>query len=87
MTPSSFSFKLSVPTDPDAVVIIGEVARHAAEYAKLGAGEAKQFSEQAKAAAGKAFKGAGATCLAVFGAADGTLTMTIGGESVSQPLS
>lgn len=86
MSPSSFTFKLSVPNDPDATVIIGEVARHAAEYAQLDAGAAKSFADQARSAAGKALKANGQSTLAVFAAADGTLTMTMGGESVSHPL-
>lgn len=87
MSPSAFTFKLSVPNDPDSTVIIGEVAKHAAEYAKLDAGAAQSFCERAKAVAGKALQASGQTSLAVFEAAQGTLTMTIGGESVSQPLS
>jgi hypothetical protein len=87
MSPSSFTFKLSVPNDPDAAAIIGELARHAAEYARLDAGAVESFCEQARSAAGAAFKSGGATSHAVFAAADGRLTMTIGGESVSQPLS
>ena len=87
MSPSSFSFKLSVPNDPDATAIIGEVARHAAEYAGLDAGAAASFAGASKSAAIKAMKGGGATHLAVFAAADGKLSMTIGGEAVSQPLS
>lgn len=87
MSPSSFTFKLSVPNDPDGAAIIGEMARHAAEYAKLDAGVAESFSQQARTAAGRAFAAGGTTAQAVFAAADGALTMTIGGESVSQPLS
>jgi hypothetical protein len=87
MSPSSFSFKFSVPGDPDAAAIIGELARHAADYAQLDAKEAEAFSQQAETAALKAFKAGAATSLAVFAAANGTLTMTIGAESVSQPLS
>jgi hypothetical protein len=87
MSPSSFSFKLSVPNDPDAAALIGEMARHAAEYANLAAAAAEAFSQQARATAGRAFKAGGTTCLAVFAAADGTLTLTMGSESTSHPLS
>ena len=87
MSPSSFTFKLSVPNDPDSTAIIGEMARHAAEYARLDAGVAQSFADQARAAAGKALTAAGQTTMAVFAAAEGTLTMTMGGESVSQSLS
>jgi hypothetical protein len=87
MSPSSFSFKLSVPNAPDSIAIIGEMARHVAEYAQLDGAVAASFAERAKGAAGKVLSAAGSHTLAVFAAADGTLTMTLGGESVSQPLS
>jgi hypothetical protein len=87
MSPSSFTFKLSVPNDPDSVTIIGEVARHAAGYANIEAGAADSFAGRAKAAASKAMKTGGATTMVVFAAADGALTATIGGESVSESLS
>ena len=87
MSPSSFSFKLSVPNDPDSTAIVGEVARHAAEYANLGAAAVQAFAERAQAAAAKAFKNGSQTSQATFAAADGALTMTIGDESVSERLS
>ena len=87
MSPSAFTFKLSVPNDPDSVAIIGEMARHAADYAKLEAGAAQSFAERARTAAVKALTPAGQSTLAVFAAADGALTLTMGGEAVSQPLS
>lgn len=87
MSPSSFSFKLSVPNDPDSTTIIGEMARHAAEYARLDAAAAAAFASASTGAATKAMTGGAAHLLAVFAAADGRLSMTIGGEAVSQPLS
>jgi hypothetical protein len=87
MSPASFTFKLSVPNDPDSTAIIGEVARHAAEYARLDAAVAASFAERARSAAGRALTATGQSAVAVFAAADGTLTLSIGGESVSQPLS
>jgi hypothetical protein len=87
MSPSAFTFKLSVPNDPDSVAIIGEMAKHAAGYAKLDAAAAHSFAERARAAAVKALTPTGQSTVAVFAAADGALTLTMGGESVSQPLS
>jgi hypothetical protein len=87
MSPSSFTFKLSVPNDPDSVIIIGEVARHAAGYANIEAGAADAFAGRAKAAASKAMKAGGPTTLVVFAAANGALTATIGSELVSESLS
>ena len=88
MTPSEFSFKLSVPNDPQMASIVGDMARHAAEYAKLEDGAAKSFCDRALAAAGKMLKGDDTkTTLAVFTAANGALTLTLGTETISELLS
>jgi hypothetical protein len=87
MSPSSFTFKVSVPNDPGLATVVGELAKHAADYAKLEAGKAAAFVERAETLAAKMLKGAGgASCTAVIAAADGKLTLTIGGESASQSL-
>ena len=86
MTPSSFTFKVSVPNDPDLATVVGELARHAADYAQLDAGTAAAFVERAHAMAANALKSGGGSCTAVIAAADGKLTVTIGGESASQSL-
>ena len=88
MTPSEFSFKLSVPNDPQMASIVGDMARHAAEYAKLEDGTAASFCDRALAAASKVLKGDNTTTtLAVFAAANGALTLTLGAETISAPLS
>ena len=88
MSPSAFTFKLSVPNDPRMAIIVGDMARHAAEYASLDEATAAAFAGRALAAAGRLLKGdSNKTTLVVFAAADGALTATIGGESISQPLS
>ncbi|MGH9219385.1 MAG: hypothetical protein ACRD1W_08780 [Vicinamibacterales bacterium] len=88
MTPSEFSFKLSVPNDPQMASIVGDMARHAAEYAKLEDGATKSFCDRALAAAGKMLEGDDTkTMLAVFTAADGALTLTLGAETISELLS
>ncbi len=87
MTPTSFTFKLSVPNDLHLASIVGEMAKHAADYAQLEAPAAAAFADRAQAIAVKAIKsGAGPAITAVFAAKDGKLTMTIGGDSASQPL-
>ena len=86
MSPSSFTFKVSVPNDPGLVTVVGELAKHAADYAQLDAGKAAAFMERAQALAAKVLKGGGGPCTAVIAAADGQLTMTIAGESASQHL-
>ena len=87
MSPSSFTFELTVPNDPEGVTVVTAVTAHAVEYANLDAGAGAAFVERVRQAARQAFRSAtGHNCLAVFAAADGHLTVTIGGESASQPL-
>lgn len=88
MGPSSFTFKLSVPNDPRMATVVGDMARHAAQYAALDEAAAASLAGRALAAAGKILAGDGnKTTLVVFAAANGALTVTIGAESISQPLS
>ena len=88
MTPKDFSFKVTVPADPEGASIVAVVTGHAVEYAGLDGAAGAAFVERARAAALKALNGAGPRqgCLAVVAAANGHLTVTIGAESVSQPL-
>lgn len=87
MNPSSFTFKLTVPNDPGVTDILVGMAVHAAEYANLDGAAAAAFVERVRATAGRALNGGGGpSCQAVFAAADGRLTVTLGGETVSQPL-
>jgi hypothetical protein len=87
MNPSEFTFKLTVPNDPEGVTVVAAVAAHAVEYANIDAGAGAAFVERVRDVARQAFKsGSGTSCLAVFAAADGQLTLTIGGQSASQPL-
>jgi hypothetical protein len=87
MTPDSFTFKLTVPTDPEGATVVGVVAAHAVEYAKIDKAAGDAFVTRARSAAAQALKGAtGHSCQVVFAAADGQLTVTIGAQSVSEPL-
>jgi hypothetical protein len=87
MTPSSFKFKVSVPNDPRQATVVGELAKHAAEYANLDAGAAAAFGQRVEALAVKALKaGTGNSTTAVIAAADGKLTVTVGSESASHSL-
>ena len=90
MTPNAFTFKLTVPNDPAG----GHHGRrngrrHAAEYAELeGARPERRSSSACAGAAVKALRATSAAsdawrCLPPPTA---QLTVTIGGESVSQPL-
>ena len=87
MSPSSFTFKLTVPNDPEGVTVVAAVAAHAVEYAKLDAAAGAAFIERVCDVAQNALASAtGHNCLAVFAAANGELTVTMGSQSASQPL-
>ena len=53
MTPSSFTFRLTVPNDPNLAGIVAEIARHAAEYAELKGAAGDGFVERARGAAAR----------------------------------
>ena len=88
MTPKDFSFKVTLPADPEGATVVAMIAGHAVEYAGFDGAAGKAFVERVRAAALKGLKGAVPRqgCLAVIAAANGHLTVTIGAESVSQPL-
>lgn len=87
MSPASFSFKLTVPNDPEGVSVVAAMAAHAVEYAQIDAGAGAAFLDRVrKAAAREMTSTGGASCLAEFAAANGQLTVTIGSQSASQPL-
>jgi hypothetical protein len=87
MSPSSFTFKLTVPNDPEGVTVVAAVAAHAVEYAKFDAAAGVAFVDRARQLAAGVLRSAnGHNCLAVFAAANGELTITMGGQSASHPL-
>jgi hypothetical protein len=87
MSPSEFTFKLTIPNDPDGVTVIGAMAAHAVDYAKIDAPRGAAFVARVRDTAEQAMKAhAGSPCLAVFAAADGQLTVTLGSLSISEPL-
>jgi hypothetical protein len=87
MTPQAFSFRLTVPTDPDGATVVAAVAAHAVQYSGADAAAGAAFVERVRAAATQALQSAsGHNCLAVIAAKDGQLTVTMGGQSVSVPL-
>jgi hypothetical protein len=87
MSPSAFTFKLTIPNDPDGATIAAGVAAHAAEYAKLPEADRAAFAALVRDFAGKVLKaGTAHACVMVFAAADGQLTVTAGKDSISQPL-
>jgi len=88
MTPKDFSFKVTLPADPEGATVVALIAGHAVEYAGLDGAAGAAFVERVRAAAKKALTRATprAGCLAVIAAADGHITVTVGSESVSQSL-
>ena len=61
MSPSSFTFKLTVPNDPEGVTVVAAVAAHAVEYAQLDAAAGAAFVERVREAARQACNGDPAT--------------------------
>jgi len=87
MSPSSFTFRLTVPHDPEGIAVLAAVAAHAVEYANIEAGAAAAFLARVRDVAATVLSpSTGAACLVVFSAADGELTVTIGDQSASQAL-
>jgi hypothetical protein len=100
MSPSDFTFKLTVPNDPEGASVVAVVATHAIDYTNIDKAAGASFVDQVRAFAAHALKSAAAGksstsetsitsstyCQVVFAAANGQLTITIGTESVSHPL-
>ena len=87
MTPTSFLFSLTVPNDPEGASIVAIMTAHAVEYAAIEASAGAAFVERVRAAALPVLKSGDAMeCPVVFSAGDGRLTVTLGGQSLSEPL-
>ena len=87
MSPSDFTFKLTVPNDPEGASVVAVVATHAVEYTNMDKAAGAAFVERVRGFVATTLKDSdGASCLVVFAAADGQLTVTMGTGSVSEPL-
>jgi hypothetical protein len=89
MTPQDFSFKLTVPNDPEGATVAAVVATHAADYAGLNGAAGAAFVERVRDCVLEAVKAAPPSAKptpVVFTGASGQLTVTVGGKSISQPL-
>jgi len=78
-----------VPNDPEGATVAAVVATHAVDYAGLGAAAGAAFVERVRACVLEAVKAAPPSAKptpVVFTGANGQLTVTVGGKSVSQPL-
>ena len=86
MTPTSFSFELTVPKDPEGVAVVTIMVTHAVQYAAIEPTAGAAFVERVRAAAVPILKDGGQSCLVEFAAADGRLIVTIDGHALSEPL-
>ena len=88
MKPALFSFKLTVPRDPALADVVADVVSHAVNYAGLTEEAAAAIAEKARTAtATELAAGASPSCPVVIAAADGELRITIGSQTISQPVS
>ncbi len=83
MTPTSFSFTLTLPRDAQLVVILRDVAAHAVSYAQVDAAMGQAFVDRVAEASARSLAAGGADgCIVTFsGDADG-LHMTLDDEIV-----
>ena len=88
MTPAAFTFKLSVPRDPALAGVVSDLVQHAVGYAGMPEDAGSALVKKVKAAT-TAELGPGATshCAVVIAAAGGELRITIGSQTISQPVS
>jgi hypothetical protein len=87
MSPSSFTFKLTVPNDPEGATVAAVVATHAVDYANIEAAAGQAFVDRVRQTALQALQARDGThCQIVVAAADGHLTFTIGSQAVTEPL-
>ena len=88
MKPALFSFKLTVPRDPALADVVADVVSHAVDYAGLNEEARAAIAAKARAVtATELAASATPSCLVVIAAADGELRITIGSQTISQPVS
>lgn len=84
MAPKSFTFKLTVPRDPQMAAIVADVANHAVGYAELDAATGADFVSRVSAAAAVVLGTPGQPALQIVVTSDATaLTFALDAESVS----
>ncbi|MGE3889538.1 MAG: hypothetical protein AB7H81_24185 [Vicinamibacterales bacterium] len=87
VSPESFHFTITVPADERLVGVVRDLCAHAVSYAKLAGPTGHAFCDRVGAAAADAVgRSAGAPCPMVFECAGGELSVTIAGQTLSQPL-
>ncbi len=84
MSPKSFTFKLTVPRDPQVAAIVADVAKHAVGYAGMDAAIGTDFVTRVSAAAATALAAPGQPALLIVVTSDATaLAFAVDGASVS----
>lgn len=85
MFPKSFTFKLTVPRDPQVAAIVADVAGHAVGYAGITAEAGADFVARVGAAAATALATSGPALLIVVTSDSASLTFTLDTTTVSIP--
>jgi len=84
MTPQSFTFKLTVPREPQMAAIVADVAGHAVGYAEMDAATGADFVARVSAAAAVALATPGQVAVQVVVTGDAaTVTFAIDQVPVS----
>ncbi len=84
MSPKAFTFKLTVPRDPQMVTIVADVAGHAVTYAGIDAAAGADFLTRVNAAAAVALTAPGLPALQIVVTGDAlSVTFAFDAASVS----
>lgn len=88
MTPAAFTFKCSVPRDPALADVVSDLVQHAVGYAGMNEAAGASLVSKVKAATTAELRpGATPHCAVVIAAAGGELRVTLGSQTISQPIS
>lgn len=84
MSPKSFTFKLTVPRDPQMAAVVADMASHAVGYAELNAETGADFVARVSAAAAAVLGTPAGTALNIVVTSNATeLTFALDAQSVS----
>jgi len=84
MSPKSFTFKLTVPRDPQALSVVAALAGHSVTYAGMDAAAGADFVTRVEAAGTQALQAKGDASLHIVVTSDAdALTFAIDGAPVS----
>lgn len=83
MTPSDFTFTLTVPRDAQLVEVVRNVAAHAVSYAQVDAAKGQDFVDRVAEASARRLAAGGADgCVLTFSGGGGGLHVTLDNETV-----